>query len=148
MNKIDIDIEAFSSVELHPYQKDMWSRLSTGFKQGELCVMMSGRQTGKSMLSSVAFKRLLDDLYKEQPIRDLVLSEGRVHGAVYHCVQPEGGSWTKMEEWCRETFGEPGDMWESNDWCWPETARWLQNNRKFWFRHEKDRDWFLIRWNA
>lgn len=81
-----------------------------------------------------------------QPVQDLLLLEGRVHGCVYHCVSPVGGHWPTMEAWCREKFGDPGDMWESNDWCWPEGARWLQNNSKFWFRNESDRTMFILKW--
>lgn len=121
---------------------------SGGLRPGEMTIMMSGRGVGKSTFSSAAFKRLWDDIYKERPVTDLVLGQQPVHGARYYTVEPQGGVWADMEAWCRATFGEPGDMWESNDWCWPESARWLQNNRKFWFRNERDRDWFILRWRS
>lgn len=121
---------------------------SGGFRPGELVVMMAGRQVGKSMFSSAVFQRMWDDIHKPRPVEDLVLNEQPVHGARYYTVEPVGGSWAEMEEWCKTTFGEPGDMWESNDWCWPESARWLQNNRKFWFRTERDRDWFILKWRS
>lgn len=114
-------------------------------KKGEFTIMMSRRGSGKSIINSVAFKRLWDDLHR-RPIEDLILTEQPVHGARYYCVQPQGGTWSDMEEWCKQTFGDPGDMWESNDWVWPETARWMQNNRKFWFRNERDRTLFILRW--
>lgn len=113
----------------------------------EVKIFMSGRQVGKSVINQQlqAYKRLMDDIYN-RPVEDLILSEQPIHGARYYCVQPVGGSWLEMEAWVRSVCGEPGDMWESNDWCWPETARWLQNNRKFWFRNEADRTMFIMKW--
>jgi hypothetical protein len=26
--------------------------------------------------------------------------------------------------------------------------RWYMNNRKFWFKTEKDRNWFMLRWSS
>lgn len=135
--------------KLLPWQEKILVDIeSGGYKPGEMVVMMAGRGVGKSTLNSAVFKRLWDDIHRPRPVEDLILSEQPVHGARYYCVEPQGGSWTEMEEWCRSSFGEPGDMWESNDWCWPESARWLQNNRKFWFRKERDRSLFIIRWRA
>ena len=100
--------------------------------------------TGQSDLSNmVALKRLLDDL-SGFPVSDLVLSEGTVYGKRYYCIEPVGGSWTEMENWCYDTFGD------SNKAIWSEVPhpdrRWYTNNRKFWFRDEKDRDWFILKW--
>lgn len=134
--------------KLYPWQeKILLDITSSGFKRGEMSIMMASRQTGKSVFTQQAINRLMRDL-NSRPIEELVLNEQPVHGAKYHTVEPIGGSWFEMESWCRQTFGEPGDMWDSNDWCWPETARWLQNNRKFWFRNKKDRDWFILRWSS
>ncbi len=131
--------------KLYPWQENMLTTLANS--KGELRIMMSGRNIGKSVFSAQALKRIMEDI-RNRPIEDLVLGEQPVHGARYYTVEPIGGSWPEMEAWCRATFGEPGDMWESNDWCWPESARWLQNNRKFWFRNERDRDWFIIKWRS
>lgn len=132
--------------KIFPWQEKLLVDIKTGgWKPGEMVVMMAGRNTGKSQMA--AYARLFKDIYAQRPVEDLVLSEGKVHGARYHCVAPVGGNWKEMEDWCKECFGEPGDMWESDDWCWPETARWLQNNRKFWFRNERDRTVFIMRWS-
>lgn len=134
--------------KLHPWQeKFLMSIESGGVKPGEMTIMMSSRQAGKSVFTQQAIDRLMRDL-NSQPISELVLNEQPVHGAKYHTVEPIGGNWLEMEDWCYRSFGEPGDMWDSEDWCWPETARWLMNNRKFLFRNQKDRDWFLIRWSS
>ena len=135
--------------QLHPWQEKILTDIeSGGIKPGEMMVMMSGRRAGKSQFSAQALKRLWDDIYKERPVEDLVCDVRPVHGARYYTVEPVGGNWKEMEAWARQTYGEPGDMWDSHDWVWPETARWMMNNRKFWFRNEKDRDWFILRWNS
>lgn len=130
-------------IELHDWQKDLLKQLE-GKKPGEITIMMAGRQTGKSLFNAM-WKRMYDDIYN-RPVTDLILSEGRVHGAKYHCVQPEGGNWAAMEAWCKDTFGEPGEIWPKDDFAWPDSARWLQNNRKFWFRNEADRTLFVMKW--
>lgn len=97
------------------------------------------------MSSMKAVRRLMDDLM-HRPIEDLVLTERPVHGSRYYCVEPVGGNWKDMEEWCVATYGPVGDIWEINDFVWPEEARWLMNNRKFWFRNESDRTLFIMKW--
>lgn len=136
-----------NNLNLLPYQEKLLTAIQHGgFKPGEMMIMSSGRQIGKSMLNA-AYGRLMADLNK-LPVTDLVLSEGKVYGARYYCVEPVGGSWIEMEQWCMDTFGGPGDrMWGEK--TAPEPAqRWYMNNRKFWFRNEKDRNWFILRWRA
>ncbi len=137
------------SAKLKSWQLDILDKM-TKYK-GKGLVQITGRGMGKSTLNNVfsgqAFQRLWDDIHN-RPVEDLILSEGKVHGARYYCVSPVGGKWHDMELWCKQTFGEPGDMWDSDDWCWPESARWLQNDRKFWFLNLKDRDWFILKWNS
>lgn len=129
------------SAELEPWQQ----RIVDGFKAGSLNVIHSGRNVGKSQLA--AYKRLFDDIYG-RPVEDLILTEGTVYGRRYYCVEPVGGNWRKMEEWCTETFGATGDnMWGEKSAPAPG-ERWYMNNRKFWFRNEKDRNWFTLRWRS
>lgn len=133
--------------KLYPYQEVLLDRMQSGFKAGEMMIMSSGRQTGKSMFTAAALKRLLDDLHN-QPVTDLVMSEGKVYGARYMCVQPIGGNWLDMEKWCHETFGTHGGaIWGQDPKRLPlPNERWYMNNRKFWFRNEKDRVQFVLRW--
>ena len=134
------------SAELEPWQQ----RALDSIKQykGRGLVQITGRGVGKSTLNTqmVAYKRMFDDVMG-RPVEDLLLSEGTVYGARYYCVEPVGGSWLEMEEWCMNTYGGPGDrMWGEK--TAPEPAqRWYMNNRKFWFRTEKDRNWFTLRWS-
>lgn len=127
-----------------PWQIDTLKKLQ-GFKPGEMTVMMAGRGVGKSAFSAQALKRMMDDILN-QPVSDILLSEGRVYGARYYTAEPVGGNWREMEAWCYEAFGDDSyPIWgESNA---PEPAqRWYKNNRKFWFRNESDRTMFVLKW--
>ena len=74
----------------------------------------------------------------------LIYDEGRVYGARYFTVQPSNGEpWHDMMAWMVETFGPT-----AHDGVWTPGMRWYANNAKFWFRNEKDRDWFSLRWSS
>jgi hypothetical protein len=48
-------------------------------------------------------------------------------------------------------FGDStGSIWaeEVNKTTPTPGERWYSNNRKFWFRSERDRDWFIIKWRS
>jgi hypothetical protein len=116
----------------------------TGFKSKR--AMSVARQSGKSHLTTYQLKRLMDDMLN-RPVEDLVLSEGQVYGSRYYCVEPVGGSWHEMEHWSHETFGGIAGVSIWAEEKAPEPAqRWYMNNRKFWFRDEKDRTMFILRW--
>ncbi len=73
----------------------------------------------------------------------LELSEGRVYGARYLTVHPTNGwHWNEMMEWMVTTFGPT-----AHDGVWTPSMRWYANNAKFWFRNEKDRTMFILRWS-
>lgn len=129
---------------IEPWQMNVLNKLQ-GVKKGELSMTMSGRQLGKSQMNSVAFQRLWDELHN-RPVEDLKLTEGTVYGSRYYCVEPVGGSWREMETWCIKTFDSTqGSIWGENPP--PEPAqRWYMNDRKFWFRDEKDRLMFVMKW--
>jgi hypothetical protein len=132
---------------MYEYQKKLWDQLG-GVKPGEMYVITSGRQVGKSMFTAQAIERLMRDI-NSQPVEDLVLSEGQVYGARYHCVAPVGGNWREMEDWCINTYGETtGSIWaEEVDKKTPAPGeRWYANNRNFWFRKESDRTLFILKW--
>lgn len=77
----------------------------------------------------------------------MLLGHGTVYGAQYYTVAPTmaGVSWRDMSAWCSEIFGpSTGNIWGGGTNAPGE--RWYQNNAKFWFRDESDRDWFMLRW--
>ena len=69
---------------------------------------------------------------------------GRVFGQEYLTVAPMNaeGKWSDMMTWMVTTFG-PTSKYELR----PADQRWYVNNAKFWFRDQKDRDWFVLRWS-
>lgn len=108
----------------------------------------NGTSKGDLLGNMNALKRMIDDL-RNNPIEQLILSEGKVYGARYYCVEPVGGNWLDMEIWCLDTYGETSSIWSETKNLTPEPLkRWYMNNRKFWFRESKDRDWFILRWNS
>ena len=131
---------------MYPFQKDLLDKItSIGFKRGELSVITAGRRAGKSMMTQQTIERLFREL-NSQPVSDLILSEGRVYGARYYCVEPIGGNWREMEDWCISTYGKTtGSIWA--DQTTPEPGeRWYANDRRFWFRNEADRTMFILKW--
>ena len=125
------------------WQTNVLNKLQ-GIKPSQLILTMAGRGIGKSHLTNQAFLRLWDDIHN-RPVERLILSEGTVYGSSYYCVEPVGGSWTEMELWCMQAFGETtGSIYGENV---PEPAqRWYMNNRKFWFRDQADQLMFVMKW--
>jgi len=135
--------------DFNPWQENILNQvMKGGVKPREMVMMTAGRNVGKSHFTAQALKRLMDDL-QAQPVTNLVLSEGKVYGARYYCVEPIGGNWRTMEDWCIQICGEStGSIWaEQVNKTTPQPGeRWYANNRKFWFRAEKDRTMFVLKW--
>jgi hypothetical protein len=134
---------------MYSWQQQIFDKITSGgIKPEEMIVMTAGRRTGKSQMTQQAIDRLMRDI-NNRPIEELVLSEGRVYGARYHCVEPIGGNWREMEDWCINTYGSTtGSIWAQEvDKTTPlVNERWYANNRKFWFRNEADRTMFVLKW--
>ncbi len=131
------------------WQMDMLKKLQ-GLKPSEMTITMSGRNIGKSILSSQqAIDRLMRDLMNH-PVQKIVLAEGTVYGKRYYTAEPVGGNWREMESWCSEMFGETGSIWNIDQPAENQTpipnSRWYMNNRKFWFRDDQDRMIFVLKW--
>jgi hypothetical protein len=97
----------------------------------------------KSGLSNQTLQRLIDDLNRS-PLQELVLAERLYRTAKFYTVEPIGGNWLDMETWCLKTFGPSDDVW---DFKTVNVGRWYKNDRKFWFRNERDRTMFIMRWS-
>jgi hypothetical protein len=50
-----------------------------------------------------------------------------------------GPEWLDMSEWVVDTMGY-------SDWS-VEHARWVGSDQKYWFRDERDRTLFLLKWS-
>jgi len=126
---------------IQPWQQNLLDNMTTYKGQG--MTQITGRQIGKSNMQ--AYMRLWNDIH-HRPVEELKLTEGTVYGSRYHCVEPVGGSWLEMQEWCIKHFGNSGKhIWGSNEVPAPQ-ERWYMNNRKFWFRNDADRLMFVMRW--
>jgi hypothetical protein len=90
----------------------------------------------KSLLTSLGLGYVFD-FYLEY-------STGTVYGQEYLTVAPMNaeGLWPDMMSWMVTTFGP-----SAKDGVWIPNQRWYVNNAKFWFRDQKDRDWFVLRWS-
>lgn len=125
---------------LEPWQEEVLNKFA-----GKGALQTTGRNAYKSY-NLQAMQRLMDDLL-DKPVEALICNAGTVFGKRYHTVEPIGGNWFDMEVWCTRTFGQPSnvfDAFKESD----KLGRWYMNDRKFWFLEEKDRDWFVIRWNS
>jgi len=89
----------------------------------------------KQLLTSMGY---VFDFYLEY-------GEGRVYGSRYLTVAPMNaeGKWADMMQWMVDTFGALDDT----QGVFTPNQRWYANNAKFWFRNQKDRDWFVLRWS-
>jgi len=131
--------------KLHPWQQDLFDQIvSGGVKPNEMVCMTAGRNVGKSQLTQQAIDRLMRDL-NSRPIEELVLAESRIHGARFYTVEPIGGNWMKMENWACDTFGSPSSVWDMAN---VGVGRWYANDRRFWFRNQRDRTLFIMRWSG
>jgi hypothetical protein len=75
----------------------------------------------------------------------LEYSTGTVFDQKYLTVAPMNAEaqWNDMLEWMVDTFGPLDDI----KGIFTPNQRWYVNNAKFWFRDQKDRDWFVLRWS-
>ena len=88
----------------------------------------------------------------------LIYDQGTIYGEEYYTVAPVwepsrvgwyNQEWQDMVQWCIETFGSTSDLWtESKNLTPTPCQRWYTNNAKFWFRDQRDRDWFTLRWSS
>jgi hypothetical protein len=80
---------------------------------------------------------------------ELILAESTVYGLPYFVIYVNGRTtygdysvWEEMIAWTTQTFGPT-----PKDGVWTPDARWYVNNARFWFKEEKDREWFVLRWS-
>lgn len=125
------------------WQQELFDKITSGVREsGEIILMTAGRRVGKSQITQQAIDRLLREI-NSRPLEELVLGESRFRGARFYTVEPVGGNWQEMQEWAKKTFGPASDPW---DFKMDSVGRWYVNDRRFWFRNERDRTMFILRW--
>lgn len=80
---------------------------------------------------------------------ELTPESGTVYSKEYYVIAVKGpiiygnyNIWNEMIDWAFDTFGPT-----PTDGVWTPDARWYVNNCRFYFREEKDREWFILRWS-
>jgi hypothetical protein len=136
---------------IHPY-------VNGGFKRGEMSVISSGRQTGKSTMTMLKSRIYNANLCKEIILSDqqlCILGYPKTSNALKKLMpkyQFSRANWYVAEfdwvhhgevlAWCSQQFGpHPArpDAW----------SRWYNKySEKIHFRDEKDYQWFLLRWGV
>jgi hypothetical protein len=78
-----------------------------------------------------------------------IKSTGSVYGIPYKIIQyPEDHSYKNQEFlrpinlWCWDTFGQRGEVYDGPG----IPHRWYYQRNVFWFRDERDYEWFILRW--
>lgn len=106
---------------------------SGGYKPGEMSLIMSARNVGKSFVSCTLGQEILG--------LQIETVESRIHGSKILGLKLHGNvPWQEIETWCHKTYGAKADPFKL------EIGRWYANNRTFWFRDERDITWFKLRW--
>ncbi len=123
--------------KLEPYQQT----IKTAIEDGSKVVLSTARQMGKSDLNWKHIQDLLVNVLHKN-MSQLIIDTGTVFGEEYWSVEPVGGDWLAIMEWCHKTYGNHSDPRKEPG------GRWYTESRKIWFREQKDRDWFVLRWNS
>lgn len=128
-----IDIESFTS----------------GFKPGEMAIISSGRQTGKSyyyqkmLLNSVygsIYNTDIDSLYPKM-FTIQSQSKYKFSRANWYVADFNWKDYDEVDKWCEQQFGKH----PSNPDAW---SRWVHKfEDKIHFRDEKDYVLFTLRWS-
>lgn len=128
---------------------DNYLKIAEGFKKGEMAIISSGRQAGKSyyyqkmLLNSVygsVYNKDINSLYANmftiQP-----QSKYKFSRANWYVANFDHKHYFEVEEWCEKHFGKhPArpDAW----------SRWVHKYEdQIHFRDEKDYVLFMLRWS-
>lgn len=147
---------------IYPYQQALYNKIAQGgFKAGEMQIISSGRQSGKSMLNAIYNNNLCKEItLPGQEYLQLVelkmgfadLTTNRINQrkkvkqynfsrANWYVAEFRWQDQPKVLAWCSQQFGPH----PANPDAW---SRW--HNRyvgKIMFRDAKDYEWFALRWS-
>ena len=132
------------------HQIDSYLKLSQGFKSGEMAIITSGRQTGKSyyyqkmLLNSVygsVYSNEVNSLYANMFTVTTPQSKYKFSRANWYVAEFDDRYYFEVEEWCEQHFGKH----PKNPDAW---SRWVHKySQKIHFRDEKDYVLFMLRWS-
>lgn len=133
MEKVTFDIESVVNYKLQPYQQ----ALVAGFKSGEMMIMSSGRQSGKSMLNAMYGQLWNSIMDSPVSIRWRQLPGRKIQS--YAEVGPQG-----FERGLRDS-----DMDEVQQWLWQNIPTAKRLSFDTWlFKEDKHVTMFLMKWSS
>ena len=100
--------------------------------------MAAGRQFGKTGLTTDQI--WWDEMWNNTPRLETGYADNQPKWPywVRPCNYSES-EWQAMSVWITDTMG-------NSNWS-VENARWVGSDRKYWFRDERDRTLFLLKWS-
>lgn len=127
-----IDIESFTS----------------GVTPGEMFIITSGRQTGKSYYMKALKNRAYGKLFNDNLCKEIILPmisfpkpKYKFTRTNWYVADFDPQYYFQVEEWCKEQFGPHPrypDAW----------SRWVHTYEdQIHFRDAKDYEWFVLRWS-
>lgn len=124
-------------MKLHNYQLKMIEQLRKGVKSGELYIISTPRQTGKTL-----YKQVLNAMYNGHNVT-LGMPEPKYKFSRANWYQAEFNDkdYFEVDAWCEQHFGpHPArpDAWSR----W-----WHKFHNSILFRDEKDYVLFMLRWS-
>jgi hypothetical protein len=144
-------------IEPVSYQQALWDKLSQGgFKQGQMTLYASGRQTGKSTLNAYYGSTGIKSLYYNNLCEEIMLPGYPITSVSLKKLMPKyqfsRANWyiadfdwrneLEVLAWCTQQFGphpQRPDAW----------SRWYNKyGEMIHFRDAKDYQWFLLRWGV
>lgn len=125
------------------YQTDLYLKMLDGIKRGEMMIISTGRQTGKSMLNKY-FDKL--KLYENNLCKEIFLPmqpepKYKFSRAKWYVAEFNWKDYDEVTSWCEQHFGPH----PNNPDAW---SRWHHRySDMIHFRDEKDYNWFVLRWS-
>ena len=100
--------------------------------------MAAGRQSGKTGLTPDQI--WWDEMWNNTPRLETGYADNQPKWPYWVCpCNYSAPEWFEMNVWMLEIFGNCN--WHT------ENARWVGSDRKYWFRDERDRTLFLLKWS-
>lgn len=129
---LDMDINSLS----------LYHQPLSGFKKGEMMVISTARQTGKSMLWDLeTLNPCKEILFPMKPESKYKFSRAKWYSSKLkgNGIWRLGNEYNEMIEWCTQHFGAHPK--EQDAW-----SRWWVGVNDINFRDAKDYEWYVLRW--
>jgi hypothetical protein len=123
------------TIQLHDYQLCVLEHLK-GWKPGEMMLISTPRQTGKTYLNQLFGKMSNRQIFMMGPEPKYKFSRANWYQAEF-----DWRKYDEVEEWCEQQFGphpQRPDAWSR----W-----WHKFENSILFRDEKDYVLFMLRWS-